>query len=102
MAILCGVIQHMVDQGISPAPDKETKAVVLPVWMESMRKCLADFSRHRNVRLFLLKLILNVKSEFRPYAHHWVNSVLKVRHTETHVLYFKEHHSSCLSISYTF
>ncbi|XP_021932903.1 DNA-dependent protein kinase catalytic subunit-like isoform X3 [Zootermopsis nevadensis] len=78
MAILCGVIKHMVDQGISPAPGAETKDAVLPSWMESVRKCLADSSRHRNVRLFLLKLVLNVESKFRPYAHHWVNCLLKV------------------------
>lgn len=86
MATLCGVIEHMVDQGISPAPDAETKDAVLPPWMESMRKCLSDHSQPRNIRLFLLKIILNVESKFHPYAHHWINSVLKVRHTETLIL----------------
>jgi len=86
MATLCGVIHHMVDQGISPSPEAEAKDAVLPQWMESMRKCLNDSNQSRNVRLFLLKLILNVESKFRPYAHHWVNSVLKVRCTETLIL----------------
>jgi hypothetical protein len=77
MATLCGVIEHMVDRGISPAPDAETKA--LPPWMESVRKCLSDHSQPRNVRLFLLKIILNMESKFHPYAQYWMNSVLKVR-----------------------
>jgi hypothetical protein len=79
MATVCGVIEHMVNQGISPAPDAELKE--LPSWMESMRKCLGDYSQPRNIRLFLLKVILNVESKFHPYAHYWMNSVLKVRHT---------------------
>ncbi|PNF15874.1 hypothetical protein B7P43_G07978, partial [Cryptotermes secundus] len=77
MATLCGVIEHMVDQGISPTPDAETKDAALPPWMESMRKCLSDYSQPRNIRLFLLKIILNVESKFHPYAHHWMNSILK-------------------------
>ena len=32
---------------------------VLPPWMESIRKRLIDMSTHRNVKLFLLRLILN-------------------------------------------
>jgi hypothetical protein len=84
MATVCGVIEHMVDQGISPAPDAETKA--LPPWMESMRKCLSDDSQPRNVKLFLLKIILNVESKFHQYAQYWIDSLLKVRRTETIIL----------------
>jgi len=87
MAALCGVINHMVDKGISPAPEQESKDAALPPWMESIQKCLTD-SKHPNVRLFLLKLILNVEPKFRPYAHHFVNPVLKVRCMETPI--FKE------------
>jgi len=78
----------MVDKGISPAPEQESKDAALPPWMESIQKCLTDSKQPRNVRLFLLKLILNVEPKFRPYAHHWVNPVLKVSCTE--MLIFKE------------
>lgn len=88
MATLCGVIKHMVDMGISPAPKQESTDAALPPWMESIQKCLNDSKQPRNVRLFLLKLILNVEPKFRPYAHHWVNPVLKVKCSET--LIFKE------------
>jgi len=78
MATLCGVINHIVDKGISPAPEQESKDAALPPWMESIQKCLKDSKQPRNVRLFLLKLILNLEPKFRPYAHHWVDPVLKV------------------------
>jgi len=86
MATLCGVINHMVDKGISPAPEQENAA--LPPWMESIKKCLEDSKQPDNVRLFLLKLILNVESKFRPYAHHWMSPILKVRCME--MLIFKK------------
>jgi hypothetical protein len=89
----------MVDQGISPAPEQESKDAALPPWMGSIQKCLTDSKRPRNVRLFLLKLILNVEPKFRPYAHHWVNPVLKVRGTETLIL---RNIASSLSVSYKF
>lgn len=78
MATLCGVIQHMVDEGISPAPPSDNKDAPPPAWLESLRKCLNDSSRPRNIRLFLLKLLLNVESRVRPYALSLLNSVLKV------------------------
>lgn len=83
MATLCGVIHYMVDKRISPAPDQEIKDAALPRWMESIQKCLTDSNRPHNVRLFLLKLILNVQTTFRPYACHWVDPILKVRSTDT-------------------
>ncbi|XP_069690626.1 DNA-dependent protein kinase catalytic subunit-like isoform X3 [Periplaneta americana] len=77
MATLCGLIQHMVDEGISPAPPSDNKDAPPPAWLESLRKCLNDSSRPRNIRLFLLKLLLNVESRVRPYALSLLNSVLK-------------------------
>ncbi|PSN45798.1 hypothetical protein C0J52_10750 [Blattella germanica] len=66
MATLCGVIQHMVDRKISPLPAVGT-VEDLPSWMEHLRKCLTDSRRPQNVRLFLMKLVLNMESVFQPF-----------------------------------
>ncbi|KAJ4442684.1 hypothetical protein ANN_04273 [Periplaneta americana] len=58
----------------SPSDNKDAPP---PAWLESLRKCLNDSSRPRNIRLFLLKLLLNVESRVRPYALSLLNSVLK-------------------------
>ena len=81
MATLITLIQYMHDNKIIAKPDDATSQVlinlkfkysksitkngliffgqVLPPWMESIRKRLIDMSTHRNVKLFLLRLILN-------------------------------------------
>ena len=43
----------------------------MPDWMRSLQKTLADPNIHRNVVLFIVRLMLNLESVFRPYAKLW-------------------------------
>ena len=43
----------------------------MPDWMHSLQKTLMDPSIHRNVVLFIVRLILNLQSAFQPYAKLW-------------------------------
>lgn len=78
MATLCGLIRHMMDRGISPHPEPGTLADKLPPWMAQLHKCLDDSRQLINVRLLLIKVLLNTSDKFRPYAHLWLNTIFKV------------------------
>lgn len=46
----------------------------LPIWMEHLKHSLIFAKgKQRNVVMFILKLIYNCKSTFRPYADKWLD-----------------------------
>ncbi|VEN54375.1 unnamed protein product [Callosobruchus maculatus] len=67
MAVIIGLIQDIYDSGISELP-REDEAVVLPRWMEGIRSTLTDNRVHRNVKVFLVKLIDNMIHIFDHYS----------------------------------
>ena len=87
MATICGMIRHMVDRGISAVPDPGSVVDKLPPWMLQLQKCLDDSKQSHNVRLFLMKVIINTEKKFRPYAHLLMNTMLKVRYSFCNNLY---------------
>ena len=51
----------------------------LPKWIESLRSRLRDHDgTHRNVKLFLLRLILNCQKVFEPFAKFILVDILDV------------------------
>jgi hypothetical protein len=50
----------------------------MPKWMEPLFQRLSDASSELNVRLFVLKLLLNRPVLFRPWAQQWLRPVLQV------------------------
>ena len=42
-----------------------------PEWMRSLKDALSAVNLHRNVYLFLIRLIINLKDIFQPFAKEW-------------------------------
>ncbi|XP_071521265.1 DNA-dependent protein kinase catalytic subunit-like [Panulirus ornatus] len=78
MASLTAVIHHMVDAEIMVlhAVDPTPSASDVPQWMMLVQQKIESADTPRNVKLFLLRLILNTSRVFSPYAPHFVNSIL--------------------------
>ncbi|XP_043271824.1 DNA-dependent protein kinase catalytic subunit-like [Venturia canescens] len=81
MPLVCGLLRHM-NENVR-AKNDETQ---LPKWMGQFRASM--WSEQPNVRLFLLKIVLNTQSIFRPYAQHFLEPV-----TNTIYRCLKETHS---------
>ena len=59
MPQLISLIDYMTANGVYKVPKEGEAAEELPGWMEALRAKLSMNSTHRNVRLFILKLISN-------------------------------------------
>lgn len=77
MSSVCGLIEHMVKNNIHTV-EEENKNVVLPKWMIYLRKILIDTNSHRNVRLFITKIIENMQYVFKPYAKYYIDPIMKL------------------------
>jgi len=42
-----------------------------PEWMGALKSALSAVNLHRNVYLFLIRLIINLKDIFQPFAEEW-------------------------------
>ncbi|XP_047004978.1 DNA-dependent protein kinase catalytic subunit-like [Schistocerca americana] len=74
MPVLCALLQNMYKQNLITVPQPGEKGN-LPSFMENMKKCLLS-DRHRNVKIFIVKLILNNENIFLPFANHWLYPLL--------------------------
>lgn len=91
MANLCAVINHMFDNKITPYPELTSVRSASPQWVESICKSLGNQSYHKNVRLFLAKLIENCRRVFRHFAPCVIGPILKLITDEcagNHLNYF--------------
>ncbi|KAG7212863.1 hypothetical protein KM043_002216 [Ampulex compressa] len=77
MASICGVLNHMINSEISILPT--TDNITMPKWMKCFRSSM--FTDHNNVRLFMLKVILNTQNIFKPYAQFFLAPVMYSMHT---------------------
>lgn len=78
MSMLCGVIKHMITNGISPIsqnPDVKSKQSVQ--WVESIATTIGNTMKHKNIRIFLVKLVLNCAKEFYHYGGILIQPLLK-------------------------
>ncbi|ROT76685.1 putative DNA-dependent protein kinase catalytic subunit-like [Penaeus vannamei] len=78
MANLTAVINHMVDAEIMVLHKGDTvpKATDVPQWMTLVQQKLDSADTPRNVKLFLLRVMMNNARIFEPYAAHFVSTIL--------------------------
>ncbi|EDS29046.1 conserved hypothetical protein [Culex quinquefasciatus] len=76
MATICAVIQHMHENKITPTPEGDR--VVPPPWIKFLAASLRDQQQHKNVRLFLAKVIDNCRTWLKPYAATLIPPLMQV------------------------
>ena len=74
MASLKECIKFMSSKGVY---ESNTDSPI-PQWMIAIREKLQDSNTPTNVRLFLLRLILNCHDEFEPFARYFTFDILKL------------------------
>ena len=76
MAVLCAVIQHMFDNKITPISDNPNTPP--PKWVKFIAASLRSSQTHKNIRLFLAKLIDNCRTYLRHYAKTLIPSIMQI------------------------
>ncbi|XP_069947778.1 DNA-dependent protein kinase catalytic subunit isoform X2 [Cherax quadricarinatus] len=78
MANLTAVIHYMTDTGILVLHKGDSTPTVsdVPVWMMHLQQKIESAETPRNVKLFLLRLMMNTSKVFAPYAAHFVKPIL--------------------------
>ncbi|XP_070581112.1 DNA-dependent protein kinase catalytic subunit-like [Ptychodera flava] len=77
MATMTAVLKHMDRNKVTPEVAKGTKPTEMPGWMSYLNKKLINSSTHSNVKLFIVKLIINTAEVFRPYARFWFTPLME-------------------------
>ncbi|XP_055636241.1 DNA-dependent protein kinase catalytic subunit-like isoform X2 [Toxorhynchites rutilus septentrionalis] len=76
MATVCAVIQHMHENKITPVPVGDR--IVPPPWIKFLSISIRDQQQHKNVRLFLVKVIDNCRIWLRPYAASLIPPMMQI------------------------
>lgn len=76
MPTICGLICHIFKSGISRIPD-EDEDVTLPPWMIAMKNVLVNGFTSVNIKIFLIKVVHNMKSYFEHYAKWFYKPVMQ-------------------------
>lgn len=74
MAAVCELVNYLIDSKISPLPSGFNQP--LPKWLEALRIVLAAENTEKNVKIFLARMIHNMKFIFRYYAKHFFEPVV--------------------------
>ena len=77
MAPMMQLIKFMSNKKIYSSSDSQ-----LPLWMNEIKVKIEDNDVHSNVKLFLLRLILNCHAEFEPFAKYFTSVILKTISSE--------------------
>ncbi|KAJ8918257.1 hypothetical protein NQ315_014127 [Exocentrus adspersus] len=77
MATVCGLIQHIFDTHVNELPREEDEDVELPNWMKSIRLILLSNQTHKNIKLFLVKVIDNMIEIFNYYSKWFLEPLLQ-------------------------
>lgn len=79
MPILCGVIQHMFENEITPIKVGLTqRSRIAPEWASGIARIIGDCTQPKNIRLFLAKVVDNCREEFKHYARTFSQSILQL------------------------
>jgi DNA-dependent protein kinase catalytic subunit len=81
MSHLISVIRYMHDKEmyLIPRNEEERRTSKLPTWMQSIKSKLMDpTTTERNIKLLLLRLILNSKEIFLPFTSHFLKDLLSL------------------------
>eukprot|EP00058_Branchiostoma_floridae_P019566 XP_002605056.1 hypothetical protein BRAFLDRAFT_85202 [Branchiostoma floridae] len=71
-------VQHMARNNITPQVQKGAAPKDMPPWMSCLNKKLGGSSTHKNVKLFIAKLVVNNEEVFRPYARFWLSPLMEL------------------------
>ncbi|XP_056648968.1 DNA-dependent protein kinase catalytic subunit-like isoform X1 [Diorhabda sublineata] len=77
MSTICSLIQHMRAKGIFQLPTQDDDDVKLPSWMEGIRLLLLNKNTHKNVKIFLVKIIDNSLEIFSFYAKWFLEPLIQ-------------------------
>nr|XP_054763504.1 DNA-dependent protein kinase catalytic subunit-like [Lytechinus pictus] len=77
MAAMTGVLKHMTTNKINPDITKVTRAEEMPTWMSDLQKKLSSPSTEHNIKLFIIRLIINTQDVFQPYAKFWLTPLMQ-------------------------
>ena len=86
MSHLISIIRYMhgKEMYLIPRTEKERKTSQLPGWMQSIKSKLMDpTTTETNIKLLLLRLILNSNEIFLPFKNHWLKDLLSLITTES-------------------
>ena len=73
MVAFVELLQSLVVNKITPVYDRGQTPSDMPPWMSYLhRKCVDVVYTHDNVKLFILRAILNTPHIFKPYAKFWL------------------------------
>ena len=84
MGNLISILRHMSDKEMYPIPrtEEERTHARLPGWMQSLKLKLVDPRTENNIKLYLLRLILNCNEVFEPFAKYFLVDLLSVITTD--------------------
>ncbi|XP_023014378.2 DNA-dependent protein kinase catalytic subunit [Leptinotarsa decemlineata] len=77
MGTICGLIRHIFDTGVSELPLEGEEDIVLPNWMNGIRTTLLNEKTHNNVKIFLVKVIDNMKDIFSNYSKWFLEPLMQ-------------------------
>lgn len=75
MATVCGLVNYLIDSKISPLPNN-CNTPSLPKWLEALRIVLGDENTKVNVKIFLARMIHNMKFIFKYYGKHFFEPIV--------------------------
>lgn len=71
MCAFVELLQSLVANKITPIYDQGQVPSEMPPWMAFLHRKCVDVYSHDNVKLFILRAIMNTRHIFRPYARFW-------------------------------
>ncbi|CAL7934054.1 unnamed protein product [Xylocopa violacea] len=81
MAPICGVLTHMISEEIFvPNTEEDNTTIHIPGWLSCFLKSMLR-TNYDNVRLFMLKIVLNMQSVFQPYAKFFLEPIMQATHS---------------------
>lgn len=77
MAPLCATIQHMFEMEITPYNHDGRARSGAPAWLNNICQIIENEQTHKNIRLFLVTVIDNLREWFAHYAIRLTRTILK-------------------------
>lgn len=71
MSNFIGLIQSLVANKITPIYEKNQQPSDMPPWMSFLHRKVNDIYTNENVKLFIIRGLINTAQVFRPYAKFW-------------------------------
>ncbi|CAK8685319.1 unnamed protein product [Clavelina lepadiformis] len=70
MPAMVALLNHMLENNIGFSKE-------IPFWMGPVLRKLSSVSTNKNVKLFIVKLVINCQACFRPYASYWITPLVQ-------------------------